>query len=345
MQENAIYSVISPEGCAAILWRDAGEARKAAAAFKPDAVHCLELGVDRRDRRRSREGGAHGDPDGGRAAARAGHSSLHSRRSTALDPTERRRQRRAKYRVMGVLAVVPEPFLAVFPIIPQAYPRSRLSGLSREEADRCSRVGKERSCVSGDNPQVSLDQYRRKRDPGKTPEPFGGRRQHGDRPRFVVQRHDARRLHYDFRLERERRARAAGRSRRACRSSRASGISPCTSRITRSTTRTSRARSRRGSTAPARSRSGTAARTSSLEEKRDGGLTVRLHGERLEGVWTLVPAHLDGDPKNWLLLRKDDDDGAAGASRTSRCSRPPRTRSRPARAGCTSRSGTASARS
>jgi bifunctional non-homologous end joining protein LigD len=42
-----------------------------------------------------------------------------------------------------------------------------------------------------------------------------------------------------------------------------------------------------------------------LEEKRDGGLTVRLHGHRLEGVWTLVPAHLDGDPKNWLLLRKD----------------------------------------
>src|SRR3954447_3286341 len=42
MQENAIYSVITPEGCAAILWRDAGEARKAAAAFKPDALHCLE---------------------------------------------------------------------------------------------------------------------------------------------------------------------------------------------------------------------------------------------------------------------------------------------------------------
>src|ERR1043166_6903504 len=45
MQENAIYSVISPEGCAAILWRDAGQAKKAAAAFRPDAVHCLELGV------------------------------------------------------------------------------------------------------------------------------------------------------------------------------------------------------------------------------------------------------------------------------------------------------------
>ena len=44
-----------------------------------------------------------------------------------------------------------------------------------------------------------------------------------------------------------------------------------------------------------------------LEEKRDGGLTVRLHGERLEGTWTLVPAHLDGQEKNWLLLRKRDD--------------------------------------
>ena len=49
-----------------------------------------------------------------------------------------------------------------------------------------------------------------------------------------------------------------------------------------------------------------------LEEKRDGGLTVRLDGERLDGVWTLVPAHLDGDPKNWLLLRKDG--SAAGAT-------------------------------
>src|SRR5213592_2214336 len=45
MQENAIYAVISPEGCASILWRDAGQAKKAAAAFKPDAAHCLELGV------------------------------------------------------------------------------------------------------------------------------------------------------------------------------------------------------------------------------------------------------------------------------------------------------------
>src|SRR4026208_735581 len=31
-----------------------------------------------------------------------------------------------------------------------------------------------------------------------------------------------------------------------------------------------------------------------VEEKKDGGLTVRLHGERLDGLWTLVPAHPAG---------------------------------------------------
>ncbi|MBM3676486.1 MAG: DNA ligase D, partial [Actinobacteria bacterium] len=46
-----------------------------------------------------------------------------------------------------------------------------------------------------------------------------------------------------------------------------------------------------------------------LEEKRDGGLTVRLAGDRLRGIWTLVPARLDGKEENWLLLRKDAGEG------------------------------------
>lgn len=45
MMENAIYSVISPEGCASILWKDATQAPKAAAALKLTAPHLLELGV------------------------------------------------------------------------------------------------------------------------------------------------------------------------------------------------------------------------------------------------------------------------------------------------------------
>ena len=45
MLENAIYSVISPESCAAILWRDAGEAERAAEALRLTAHDLLELGV------------------------------------------------------------------------------------------------------------------------------------------------------------------------------------------------------------------------------------------------------------------------------------------------------------
>ncbi len=43
--ENAIYSVISPESCAAILWRDSAEAEKAAEALKLTARDLLEQGV------------------------------------------------------------------------------------------------------------------------------------------------------------------------------------------------------------------------------------------------------------------------------------------------------------
>lgn len=45
MLEHAIYSVISPEGCAAILWEDAGRAREAAEVLRITAPDLLTLGV------------------------------------------------------------------------------------------------------------------------------------------------------------------------------------------------------------------------------------------------------------------------------------------------------------
>jgi len=45
MMEHAIYSVISPEGCASILWRSADQAKEAAEALKLTAQNLLELGV------------------------------------------------------------------------------------------------------------------------------------------------------------------------------------------------------------------------------------------------------------------------------------------------------------
>jgi acetyl-CoA carboxylase carboxyl transferase subunit alpha len=45
MLENATYSVISPEGCAAILWHDRAEGPRAAEALRLTAQDCLRLGV------------------------------------------------------------------------------------------------------------------------------------------------------------------------------------------------------------------------------------------------------------------------------------------------------------
>jgi acetyl-CoA carboxylase carboxyl transferase subunit alpha len=107
MQQNAIYSVISPEGCAAILWRDAGEARKAAAAFKPDAVHCLELGVVDAIVPEPPEG-AQADPD---AAAKLLKDSIGEALDEllAISGDELRRQRRARFRAIGALEPVKAP--------------------------------------------------------------------------------------------------------------------------------------------------------------------------------------------------------------------------------------------
>ena len=62
MLENSIYSVISPEGCASILWRDPSKSLQAAEAMKLTANDLLELGVI--DEIVSEPlGGAHRDPE------------------------------------------------------------------------------------------------------------------------------------------------------------------------------------------------------------------------------------------------------------------------------------------
>ncbi|HZS31132.1 MAG TPA: acetyl-CoA carboxylase carboxyltransferase subunit alpha [Gaiellaceae bacterium] len=102
MQENAIYSVISPEGCASILWRDAGQAKKAAAAFRPDAIHCLELGVID-DVVPEPKGGAQIDHD---MAARLLGEALRDSLAEfdGIPGEELRRRRRARFRRLGVYA-------------------------------------------------------------------------------------------------------------------------------------------------------------------------------------------------------------------------------------------------
>jgi len=156
---------------------------------------------------------------------------------------------------------------------------------------------------------ADLDEYRRKRDPGRTPEPFAPQPADGDAPGpiFVVQRHSARRLHYDIRLERD-------------------GVlvswavpkglpmEPGSRRLAVHTEDHPMSYADFEGEIPAGEYGGGSVQIwdrgwyETIAEKRDGGLTVRLHGRRLNGTWAFAPARLDGDPKNWLLIRKREPD-------------------------------------
>ncbi len=99
MLENSIYSVISPEGCAAILWNDAGQKERAAEALKLTALDLYDLGVIDQIIPEP-PGGAHTDPDGA-AAALGAALETHLADLAALQPDERIRQRADKYRKIG----------------------------------------------------------------------------------------------------------------------------------------------------------------------------------------------------------------------------------------------------
>src|SRR5690348_9085496 len=99
MFEHAIYSVISPEGCASILWRTADKAAEAAEAMKITAADLQALGVI--DRIVTEPlGGAHRDPDAAIGSLK-GAIVEELDGCAALGPNELRSQRRAKFLAIG----------------------------------------------------------------------------------------------------------------------------------------------------------------------------------------------------------------------------------------------------
>ena len=161
---------------------------------------------------------------------------------------------------------------------------------------------------------MSLSEYRRKRDPKVTPEPFEGGDKRGKKPIFVVQRHDARRLHYDFRLERN--------------GALASWAVPKgvplepggRSLAVHVEDHPLEYAKFHGEIPQGQYGAGTVEIWDNgtydlIEEKRNGQLTVRLHGKRLDGTWSVVPAHLDGKEENWLLIKRRDGEGPAADER------------------------------
>lgn len=99
LMENAVYSVISPEAMAAIIWRDSSKAEKAAAALKMTAEDLKELGlID--GIVPEPPGGAHENPD---AAAQNLHDVLRSSLDELMrySADELVQQRYSKFRKMG----------------------------------------------------------------------------------------------------------------------------------------------------------------------------------------------------------------------------------------------------
>jgi bifunctional non-homologous end joining protein LigD len=149
-----------------------------------------------------------------------------------------------------------------------------------------------------------LEEYRRKRDPSRTTEPFPDPSPGRDGHRFVVQRHSARRLHYDLRLERDgvllswavpkglplepgSRRRAIHTEDHPLQYLDFQGVIP------------------RGQYGAGVMDIYDAGQWELLEESPSGSLTFRLAGERLRGTWTLAAARLEREEKNWLLIRQD----------------------------------------
>ncbi|HTO90953.1 MAG TPA: acetyl-CoA carboxylase carboxyltransferase subunit alpha [Candidatus Sulfotelmatobacter sp.] len=100
MFENSVYSVISPEGCASILWRDGKQAPQAAEALKLTADRLESLGIVDGVLPEP-VGGAHRDPDAAAATLKAAVSG-HLATLSGVTPEQRIRGRREKFRRMGV---------------------------------------------------------------------------------------------------------------------------------------------------------------------------------------------------------------------------------------------------
>ncbi len=107
MMEHAVYSVISPEGCAAILWKDASRKKEAAEAMRITARDMKDFGVID-EIIPEPPGGAHADPAG--ATAAVGEAiERHLRELLPLTPEERRERRYRKFRGLGAIEARSSP--------------------------------------------------------------------------------------------------------------------------------------------------------------------------------------------------------------------------------------------
>lgn len=166
-----------------------------------------------------------------------------------------------------------------------------------------------------------LDEYSKKRDFGRTSEPKSGRSKvRGKRPRFVIQKHDARNLHYDFRLEVEGVLKSWAVPKGPSTDPREKRLAVMTEDhpLAYADFEGVIPEGQYGAGTVLVWDAGTYENLKDEEENskslrdclQDGHLTVRLHGEKIRGGYALTRMKRRGR-KNWLLVKMDDEEADA----------------------------------
>jgi DNA ligase D-like protein (predicted 3'-phosphoesterase) len=162
-----------------------------------------------------------------------------------------------------------------------------------------------------------LDQYKRKRDFSKTPEPKAGAGKSFEKPIFVIQQHDASRMHYDFRLE------VAG-VMVSWAVPKGLSTDPRDKRLAVRTEdhpldyadfegRIPEGKYGAGvvivwDAGKYENMSQEEGKEISLKKALDTGhAKVKLQGKKLKGGYALIHTQMRGDERNWLVVKEDDD--------------------------------------
>ncbi len=165
---------------------------------------------------------------------------------------------------------------------------------------------------------MALEEYRRKRDFGKTSEPPPGKvSSQGKQLSYLIQKHDATRLHYDFRLELDGVLLSWA-------VTKGPSVDPADKRLAVRTEDHPLAYGSFEGTIPKGEYGGGTVMLwdrGTWSPKGDphaglkkGHLAFELDGERLKGGWNLVRMHGDEKRENWLLIKEADRDAAPGSN-------------------------------
>ena len=167
---------------------------------------------------------------------------------------------------------------------------------------------------------MGLEEYRRKRDFKKTPEPPPGKVKAHAHLGYLIQKHDATRLHYDFRLELDGVLLSWA-------VTKGPSLNPADKRLAVRTEDHPVAYGTFEGTIPKGQYGGGTVMLwdeGYWEPKGDprvalkkGHLTFKLHGERLKGGWALIRMRGDSKHENWLLVKEKDDMAVSDGSETS----------------------------